>query len=170
MATAVDFRSHSFDTGRVEKTAKSVGRGPFAQLYAAENVLRVVINSVMLVQSGPNWWLTGVDQRLQAQATRFAGRHAARPWYSTPGSHGLYYLFMSDLAEIMRANGHLFLPLVPDVDVWILKIEDVRLPRNVVCHMNFPTKVDQQRIRVFYSDIRRLASQLASGGLVLKVP
>lgn len=169
MAT-IDFRPHAFDAGRVDRTAKSVGRGPFAQLYAAENVLRVVINSVLLVQSGPNWWLTGVDQRLQAQAATFAGRHAAKPWYSTPGPHGLYYLFMSDLAEIIRANGHLFRPLVPDVDLWLLKIEDVRLPRNVVCHMNFPTKIDQQRIGVFYNDVRGLASQLASGGLALRVP
>ncbi len=170
MATSVDFRSHAFDLARVEKTGKSVGRGPFAQLYAAENLVRVVINSVLLVQRGPNWWLTSVDPRLQGQAARFAARHAAKPWYSTPGAHGLYYLFVSDLAEIIRANSHLFLPLVPDVHLWLLKIEDLRVPRNVVCHMNFPTKVDQQRIAVFYNDVRRLASQLASTGLAIKVP
>lgn len=168
--TIIDFRLHAFDAARVDKTAKSVGRGPFAHLYAAENLLRVVINSVLLVQSGPNWWLTSVDTRLQGQAAKFAAQYAAMPWYSTPGAHGLYYLFVSDLAEIIRANSHLFLPLVPDVNLWLLKIEDIRVPRNVVCHMNVPTKVDQQRIAGFYNDVRRLASQLAARGLAIKVP
>jgi hypothetical protein len=167
---SLDYRSHAFDATRVDRTARAIGRGPFAQLYAAENALRVVVNSVLVVQSGPDWWLTSVDPRLQAQATTFATRHAAKPWYSTPGPHGLYYLFLSDLAEIVRANLNLFLPLVPDINLWLFKIEDVRLPRNVVCHMNFPTTVDQQRIAVFYNDVRRLVSQLASEGLAMKVP
>lgn len=170
MAATVDFRAFAFDPDRIDKTARYVGRGPFARLYAAENALRVVINSVLLLQAGPNWWNTSVDPGLQKQAASFAQRYAAKPWYSAQGAHGLYYLFLSDLAEILRANHDLVLQLVPDVDQWLAKIEDVRLPRNVVCHMNFPTKTDLQRIDVFYNDVRQLVRQLAAGGLAIKVP
>lgn len=67
------------------------------------------------------------------------------------------------------ANSNLFLPLIPDIDQWMARIEQIRLPRNVVAHMNWPSQTDRQRIDVFYNDVRSLAAHLG-GTLRLSVP
>lgn len=175
MPVAADFRTYTFDRKRVEAAGKSLGKDPYWRLYAAENILRVIVNSVLSAQLGVGWWTTAVDQNVQGSVTRFRERYAARPWHSTPGKHEIYYTFLSDLADIMRANSHVFLPLVPDVDAWIAKVEQVALPRNIVGHMNWLTPTDRKRIEVFQSDVTALAQQLESGGpgrppLAMRVP
>jgi len=156
---ATDFRLHSFDLGRVQKTARSVAGGPYWKLYAAENLLRVVVHSVLTAQIGPHWWQT-TKPDLQKQATRFATRFANSPWYGTQGKHPIYYAFLGDLADIMRDTSGYFLPVLPDVDQWIARIDQVELPRNVVGHMNFPSAIDRKRIDVFHHDVRALVARL----------
>jgi len=46
----------------------------------------------------------------------------------------------------------------------------MRLPRNVVGHMNWPHVADRQRIAVFHSDFQALVKKLAAAGLSLLVP
>lgn len=86
------------------------------------------------------------------------------------GVHGIYYTTLFQLTDIIRTNSHLFAPMIPDVDQWILRIELIRYPRNVVGHMNFPTRTDQKRIDVFYDDVQALAAKLISDGYKLQIP
>ena len=69
----------------------------------------------------------------------------------------------------MRANSNLFLPIIPEIDGWIARIEQLRLPRNVVAHMNFPSRTDQKRIDVFFEDSKVLVANLPKS-LPLLVP
>lgn len=96
--------------------------------------------------------------------------YAGKPWHSTPGRHEIYYAFLSDLNKIITAHSHLFVPLVPDIDQWVARIEQVRLPRNVVGHMNWPSAIDRDRIDVFYADIQHLIGHLVAGGVSLSIP
>jgi hypothetical protein len=85
--------------------------------------------------------------------------------------HGVYYLFLSDLNKIITPNSHLFRPHVPDIDQWIARIEQIRVPRNIVGHMNWLTAVDRTRIDVLYADLQQLVKLLANDRrLVMTIP
>lgn len=165
-----DFRAApGFDLGRVNTAGRDVGRRVYWKLYAIENVARVIVHSVLSAQIGSAWWTTAADPGLQKKAQGFRSRYTSKPWHSSPGSHDIYYVDLSDLNEIIRANSHLFLPIIPDIDQWMARIEQVRLPRNIVAHMNWPNDTDRKRIDVLFDDLRALSSSL-SGRLSLVVP
>jgi hypothetical protein len=151
-----------------------VGGHVYWKLYFIENIFRVIINSVLSVQIGPDWWLTAVDPKIQARAENFKKDYLTRPWHTMPGSHGIYYVHLRDLNEIMRANSNLFLPIIPEIDAWIARIEQLRLPRNIVGHMNFPNQNDRKRVDVFCSDceslVRQLKTEMASRSWALQIP
>ena len=165
-----DFRRARFDLQKLDRTARYVGRTSYVKLYGLENILRVVVHTILSVQIGPDWWELAADPRIRAQASRFKIRYAAQPWHSEQGRHPIYYTFLSDLAEIMRANRAFLEPVLPEIDGWVARIEQVRLPRNVVGHMNYPDANDRKRIAVMYEDARRLSSHLAARGIVLEIP
>lgn len=161
-----------FNLAGVEKAGRDVGNKVFWKLYAIENIVRVVIHSILSGQITPGpWWNAAVSPALQKKAEGFRKRYTKKPWHSSPGTHDIYYLDLLDLNEIIRPNSHLFLPVIPDIDQWMAKIEQIQLPRNVVAHMNWPSKTDRMRIDVLYQDIQQLATALASSGLIsLSVP
>jgi len=165
-----DFRGHAFDAAKIDASGKDVGRRVFWQLYAVENLIRVLIHSVLSVQVGPNWWAQSVDPTLRGKIAGRVKSYANQPWHSTPGKHEIYYTFLSDLNAILAAHSNLFVTLIPDVHQWIARIEQMRLPRNVVGHMNWPHVADRQRIAVFHSDFQALVRKLAAAGLSLLVP
>jgi hypothetical protein len=86
----------------------------------------------------------------------------------------IYYVYLRQLGEIIRANSHIFEQVISNIDEWVVKIEQLRLPRNLVGHMNFPGKKDRDRIDVMYSQCRTLIEKLQelqdSGILELKIP
>jgi hypothetical protein len=163
MPTIGDFRSASkFDLRHVDSAGKNVGREVYWKLYSIENVVRVIIHSVLSVQITPGpWWDIAVSPGLQRKAANFRTRYSNRPWHSSPGNHGIYYLDLVDLNEIVRPNSHLFLPVIPDIHQWMAKLEQIKLPRNVVAHMNWPNPTDRMRIEVLYRDVHELARTVA---------
>jgi hypothetical protein len=161
----------AFDVARVQDSGKHIGRNVYWKLYTIENLLRIIVNSVLTAQTGtPDWWPIAVDRRLTDKATYVRSQYATQPWHSQPGGHDIYYLFLPDLNEVVRANSHLFLPAIPDIDQWMARIEQIRTPRNVVGHMNWPSAVDRKRIDVILSDMLALVSGLASKGVALSIP
>jgi hypothetical protein len=170
MGLVKDFRSYAFATKRLEASGKHIGAQVYWKVYCIENFLRVIINSVLTAQIGANWWNTAVDPGLAKQAANRRAQYALQPWHSQPGAHDIYCLFLPNLNEIIRANSNLFLPIIPDIDQWMARIEQIRLPRNIVGHMNWPTATDTKRIDVVFSDLKALAEQLPVSGLALRVP
>jgi hypothetical protein len=171
MAATRDFRAYAFELGRVATAGKVVGRDAYSKLYVIENTLRVIIHSVLTVELGPSWWDTAVDEPRRKKAERFRARYASKPWHGNPGQHGLYYMDLADLGEILRVNSHLFEPVIPEVDALLVHIEQIREPRNVVCHMNWLTKADGARFVVLLNDVGAYAARIAESGTVsLQVP
>lgn len=164
-----DFRTSAFDRARIDTSGKDLGRKVYWKLYAIENLIRVVVHSILTAQIGTDWWSIAVDKTIQAQVRWRISAYNAQPWHSTPGKHEVYYLFLSDLNKIIAPNSHLFAPHIPDIDQWIARIEQIRLPRNIVGHMNWLSKVDRNRIDVLYADIQHLIVGLASN-VTLVVP
>ncbi|HXF49067.1 MAG TPA: hypothetical protein VNL73_06545 [Verrucomicrobiae bacterium] len=140
------------------------------KLFAIENLLRVMMHSILTVQVNANWWVATVNPNLQNKVRTRQADYANKPWHSTPGRHEIYYAFLSDLNSIITANSHLFKPIIPDIDNWIAQIELIRLPRNIVGHMNWPHKTDRQRIDVMYADLTKLIQHLPAKGIGLSIP
>lgn len=171
MAASRDFRGFAFDPMRVRTAGRAVGRNAFSKLYAIENMLRVVIHSVLTIQVAVDWWDKTVDEPRRRKAERYRARYATKPWHGDPGAHGLYYMDFADLGEILRANAHLVRPVIPEIDALLVQVEQVREPRNIVCHMNWPTKTDTKRVDVLLHDVEAHVARLASAGKIpLLVP
>lgn len=160
MQTVKDFRLLYFDPIDIGKCGKYVGRQTFWKLYTIENIFRIIIHTVLSAQISPKWWDVAVDGGIRKKAERFQGHYLNKSWHGKPGTHAIYYIDLKDLGEIFRANANLFHPVIPKLDKWIVGIEDIRLPRNVIAHMNFPNKTDEKRIAVFYDDCMNLIDQV----------
>src|SRR5919106_2064986 len=165
MAVARDFRLSTWDPRRVDQTGKSVGRTTYWKLYSIENSIRLIIHSILTVQIGPEWWSIAADRKTQQKVRAFQSDYAKQPWHTPPGRHEVYYTQLGDLNKILRANSHLFLPIIPNIDQWIARIEQIRLPRNVVAHMNWPNANDRRRIDVFRTDVDALVTHLSTAFL-----
>src|SRR5207302_9369038 len=123
------------------------------RLYAAENLLRVLIHTVLSAQLGADWWLLATTKKMRDDAENARKRYEEHPWHGTAGGHPIYFTYLSTLSKIMDANKNHFDPVVADIDDWIVQIERIVLPRNLIGHMNWLTATDKNRIQVFHSDL-----------------
>ena len=161
MPRIIDFRARSqFSIENIPRSGLSLGKTTYWKLYAIENFYRIIIHSILSVQIIKNWWPIATNLDIQNRAEDFRKKYIKNPWHSMPGQHPIYFTTLYDLNEIARVNSNLFIPVIPDIDQWIYRIEGLRLPRNVVAHMNYPNKIDQQRIDVVYSDFKTLAENI----------
>jgi hypothetical protein len=167
---AHDFRRYTFTADRVNRAGHYIADESYWKLYSIENTIRVVINSVLTVQLGPNWWATVVDPRVARNVLRFRGQYTARPQHASPGAHDIYLVFLSDLTQIVGIHSNQFRPLIPDVDRWVARLEGIRLSRNLVGHMNFPNYYDRQRIDSVYDRLPTLLTQLRNRGIAILIP
>ncbi len=169
---ALDFRILSSFTvsGSVERSGLFLGRRTYWKLYSLENYCRVLIHSVLSVELGSDWWDGAVNPTTRKKVDDIRKMYSARPWHSTPGNHDVYYTNLADLIEILRQHAVLF-DSITDIDQWLVKLESLRLPRNVVAHMNFPDATDRKRIDVAYRDFLALMNSLAGhSSIKLLVP
>lgn len=165
-----DFRNYSFLSTRVDRCGRDIGSKAYAKLYAVENTIRVVIHSVLSIQIGANWWTVAVDPKIAARAQAFRKSYAAKPKNANPGVHDIHLVFLTDLTEIIRANSHLFTPIVPTTNTWIATLENMRVPRNLVSHMNFPNAYDRAAIDNAYALLPSLLSDLTRFPIPVNVP
>lgn len=171
MAATNDFRDYAFEPTRIDAAGRNVAQHVYWKLYALENLVRVMVHSILSAEVKPlDWWVVAVAGKIKGDVTYRKSEYATRPAGSKPGNHDIYYVFLPDLTKIITANSHLFRPLIPDIDAWVVRMEQVRLPRNIVCHMNWPNKADRQLISVLYTDLQRLLDRLAASGMALSIP
>jgi len=162
MARVRDFRQFAFQPSRITRCGRNVGAEVYWKLYAIENTIRIVLHSVLSAQLNPNWWSVAVDPRIVGNAQRFRRSYVANPHNASPGTHDIHLIFLSDLTEIMRANSHLISPVVPTTNQWIVTLEGIRLPRNLVGHMNFPNAYDRNAIDAAYTQLPTLVAHLSA--------
>lgn len=173
MSGLKDFRSYSFSYDRVKTCGKYLGKNYYWKLYAIENLLRIIIHSILSVQwtETSDWW-----QALAGKAKKTALDNMNRYLpletriFSKPGKHPLYFIYIKDLNEIIRTNKIFFEKVIPRLDRLILDIENIIIPRNIVVHMNYPNKIDQSRIDVFYNDLQIILDIIKEKKIELKIP
>lgn len=165
-----DFKRYPYKPIRLDRCGRDVGSKVYWKLYAIENTIRVVIHSVLTAQLGPTWWAVAVDAKIAGKAARFRAGYVKRPRNATPGTSDIYLIFLTDLTEILRANTNLFTPVVPDTNNWIATLEAIRLPRNLVGHMNFPNSYDRSQVDFAYSQLPSLIRSLTASGVPILTP
>jgi hypothetical protein len=170
MSVVRDFRNYSYKSDRIDRCGRNIGFKLYWKLYAIENTIRIVIHSVLTAQFGPKWWDVAVDPKIVAKATRFRTSYAAKPKNANPGTGDIHLVFLSDLTDIIRVNSHLFAPVVPNTNNWITTLEGIRVPRNLVGHMNFPNSYDRTSIDSAYSQLSGLIGQLVVSGIPVLIP
>lgn len=165
-----DFRTQAFGAAKIRRCGRYIAQRSYWKLYAIENTLRVVITSVLSVQLPPNWWAVAVDPRVAQNAVRYRSQYASKPRHASPGRHDIYLVFLTDLTQIIRIHSNQFRPVIPDVDRWITRLEAIRLPRNLVGHMNFPNHYDRERINNAYNQLPTLLSRLRRKNIPIVIP
>ena len=170
MPVARDFRFYAYQPARVVRCGRSIGRNFFWKLYAIENSFRVIVNSVLIVQVDADWWAKAISKKKQATLDQRREDYTARPLHASPGKHDIYLLMLSDLTKLIGTYQDKFSPVVPDIDEWIVRLERIRLPRNLVGHMNFPNSYDRQRIDSAYASLPVIFAHLHEKGIPLVIP
>jgi hypothetical protein len=170
MSRTRDYRGISFSAERIDRCGRYIGSNLYWKFYAVENTFRIVLNSVLTVQLGVDWWDLAVDPDVARRSRRFRSTYEARPRHANPGQHDIHLLFLSDLTDIMRTNSHIFIPVISDADQWIATLEGIRVPRNLVGHMNFPNAYDLATIDHAYSRLPSLLTALAASNIPILIP
>jgi hypothetical protein len=142
----------------------------YSKLYTIENAVRIVIHSVLTAQIGVNWWAEAVDAKVVKNAADRRSGYAARPSNASPGTSDIHLLYLSELTNILRASSHHFTPVVPDTNNWIATLENIRVPRNLVGHMNFPNAFDKAAIDSAYSQLPSLFGHLSTHKVPVLIP
>jgi hypothetical protein len=165
-----DFRNYAFLPSRIDRCGRDIGKKLYWKLYAIENTVRIAIHSVLNVQIGANWWAVAVDQNIAKRAQNFRKSYTANPRNASPGAHDIHMLFLPDLTEILRANSNLFIAIIPTTDTWIKTLEGIRIPRNLVGHMNFPNAFDRGTIDNAYSLLPSLLNDITTHRIQITIP
>jgi hypothetical protein len=176
-----DFRQITrFRVSAIKNNGEYIGQNIYWKLYQIENLYRIIIHSILLVQMpmdqliGGDWWNKGTGDNLKLRVKNFRQDYVRRPHNTKPGVHNIYYVPLSGLNEIVRANIDHFRPIIDDIDTWIAKIEDISLPRNVVAHMNYLNTIDHNRIDLYYRDMLSLFDSIfleaSTSSIPLNIP
>lgn len=168
MAYPKDFRLVDFDLPKVTVCGTFLGHRFYWKLYAFENIVRIVVHSVLSVEIGTSWWQLAVDRTIQRTVEALKAQYAKGK--SNPGKHQLYYVSLGDLNEIIRVNANLIRPYVLDIDDWLVRVEALRLPRNLIAHMNFPVGGDFKIIDELYTLSPSLISALRKSKVKPLIP
>ncbi len=164
-----DFRTiPQFNVDAVAASGRYVGKVSYWKLYATENLYRILIHSILSLQL-PDWWAQAANPRIQSGAIRRREDYLANPWHTTPGRHSVYYIDLTELNEIARANAQYIRPVIIDIDNFIARIEMIRLPRNAVAHMSFLNPADRKRVDTIYEDFKNLINMVQQK-IALQVP
>jgi len=170
MPASIDFRLYVFSLDRILSAGRYLGHRTYWKLFFLENIFRILINSILTVSQGQNWWELAVDKRIRKNVERFQIQYSKKAWRSNPGKHGLYYVGLSDLSEIMRANADFIREVIPDIDDWLVNIETLRIPRNTLAHMNSPSVTDLGLIDQLYILSRGLLPKLSTKKIQTLIP
>ena len=172
-----DFREASFSKQKIEGCGKYLGRQTYWKLYIIENTLRIIINSILSVQyheKGGEWWADLAGSKAQQNADRNKKRYLVleAKFFSKPGKHPIYFVDIKDLGTIIRENFSLFVDVFGDksYNKLVVEIENIIIPRNIVAHMNFPTKTDTKRIDTFFQDINVYLDFLEDKEIEVRIP
>jgi hypothetical protein len=173
-----DYRTLPFHVTRVGDSGRYIGRAIYWKLYAIENLVRVIVNSVLGDEFGySEWWdnaaravVIGGRKTLGQRVAEIRADYARHAISSNPGTHDIYYVLLPDLTKIIASNSDFFRDRKIEIDEWIVRLEDIRLRRNMIGHMNWLDDPDKNEIDRTYTDLKKLLKRIELSGLPIAIP
>lgn len=166
----MDFRRCVFSAGHVRTSAHRIGDTLYWRLYFSENVTRVIVHSVLTAQLGPAWWATAVSTNTTSSIQSMLNSYAANQRHAIPGTHAIYFLFLPQLSLIVRSHINLFLQVIPTAQDWSVSLDRVKVPRNLVGHMNWPNAYDRRMIENVYSQTLDALASTQTSAVAVSIP
>lgn len=157
-----DYRKSRFDLRILTSYAKTLGKNYYWRIYISENIIRVVVHSILSVQVGQNWWDVVVDKDIKDSAKSIRNDYLNRLPNRSPGNHDIYCTYLSGLERILAKNRHAFTHKLRNVDEIIISLNKVRVPRNLTSHMNIVTANDRSEIAQLYKVCKDAIKELGS--------
>jgi hypothetical protein len=124
----------------------------YTSIAAFENSVRDLVSSVLVDQSGEQWWTKCVSQKIQTKADNRRKEEERYKWHGQRGFDPLQYTDFGDLRAIIQQNWQLFEPHVQSV-AWLENIFDtLERSRNVIMHSGELDETDIERIGIHIRD------------------
>jgi hypothetical protein len=170
MALCRDFRLCRPSKIRIRECGVYLGEALYPRLYFTENATRIIVHSVLTVQLPPPWPAIAIDADTAREILRVRASYLANPRNASAGSHDVYFLFLPKLSRIVRTNiGH-FQQVIPTAQAWVAALDNVRLPRNLVGHMNWPKSFDRAAIIRASEETRKAFKALEGSRIPVLIP
>lgn len=145
-----DYRNSNWNTAVLTRYGKKLGKDYYWKIYVSENTIRVIIHSVLVIQVGLDWWDKVVDPGIHRTSIKIKKSYLTQVPPRSPGGHDIYCTYLANLGRILFDNKGYFRPLLPDIERVIIALEKIKLPRNLVGHMNVLTSNDKRAITNFH--------------------
>ncbi|BCX03855.1 MAG: hypothetical protein KatS3mg053_1793 [Candidatus Roseilinea sp.] len=135
--------------------AVALGEEAYPQIVVLENSIRALIEQRLSAISA-NWWTDLVPASVRTSVQRTIDKEKRYPYREKRGQNPLVYCNFADLKEIVTANHSEFRDVIPDLEWFKTKMDEVYMARNNLAHSVLLTKDDMTRIALFYRDWARL--------------
>jgi hypothetical protein len=166
-----DYRNYSFDKRTLLSYGKVLGRHYYWKIYSSENLLRLIIHSVLSVQINDEWWNSAVDPDIVTEAIRVRNKYLKNGYTNKIPKHDIYCIYLPMLERILSDNHDKFLYLLPQIYELIETLNSVIIPRNLLGHMNTLDNIDRGEIGDLYKLCLKCLKILSqTENLVLKYP
>ncbi len=165
-----DFRDLGYSLSNVKDSGRFLGRNFYWKFYALENLVRILIYTVLTEQLGRKWWTKVTNPDIEGKLKSVLRGRIKRPFHSAAGSHRLYNIFLPDLIHIVRTTADQFRPLYNDVDAWVIRLEAIHQPRNLASHMNWLNTKDRRLVDLAYKKTLEAVAVIGNSGIQIKLP
>jgi len=135
--------------------AVAIGEEAYPQVVVLENSIRALIEK-KLSAIRTDWWKSLVPSSVQESVQRTIDKEKKYPYREKRGQNPLVYCNFADLKEIVIANHSEFCDVIPNLEWFKTKMDEVYMARNNLAHSVLLTKDDMTRIALFYRDWARL--------------
>lgn len=146
-----DFRIKPYSVSSIINSGKYAGNRFYSKLFVIENIIRVIINSILRKEypSHLDWWNVGIPRGIK------------KPWHSLSSRHGIYHTYLLDLNRIMVHNRNLIDRHITNLDSLILDIELFNIPRRKIAHTKYLNTNDIQRLDNLYNKSKLLINEIS---------
>jgi hypothetical protein len=124
----------------------------YTAVAALENSVRKLISTRLLEETGADWWVGGVSDKIRSRAEARQAQEERTRYHSRRGGDHLNYTDLKDLGSIIRQNWATFEPYFPSVE-WVESIFNVvEQSRNVIMHSGNLDDEDVERLGIYIRD------------------
>jgi hypothetical protein len=165
-----DYRAFPYNERTLLSYGNILGRQYYWKIYASENILRLIIHSILSVQINGEWWKGAVDPDIIKEATKVRNKYNNMYANKIP-KHDIYCIYLPMLERILADNYPKFEYYLPQIDELIISLNSVIIPRNLLGHMNTLDNIDRGKIGELYKICLKCLKILSeTKNLVLKYP